>query len=230
MIPLGGFNMTPKVKICGITDAAALQAAVRGAADMVGFLHYPASPRHIEIQDAARLRALLPEETQVAAVGVDMPDDLLQQLREHLRPHFFQLHGDESPQRAAHIRQRFGIPVIKAVRVRTSENIALAEAYHAAVDMLLFDAHSDNLPGGNGIAFNWSLLPSSCPAAKNPPPVWILSGGLTPENVADAIKQTGAPIVDVSSGVETAPGRKDPQRIEAFLRAAKAVTQGESPP
>ena len=209
--------MSIGVKICGISGPAALEAATGCGADMVGFLHYPASPRHVEPHAAERLRALLPGEVQAVAVGVDMEDALLEEIHARVRPDFFQLHGTESPGRTAEIGRRFGVPVIKAIRVRGARDIARAEDYRGSADLLLFDGGGEALPGGNGAAFDWSLL------RRRQEGGWILSGGLTAGNVADAVRQTGASMVDVSSGVESAPGQKDPERIRRFLKAAKSA-------
>ena len=209
-----------RVKICGIRQEEALDAAVAGGADMVGFLHYPASPRHVEVQEAGRLRALLPERVKAVVVGVDMADELLAELNARVRPDLFQLHGLETPQRVAEVRGRFGVGVIKALRVRDGRDIEAAEAYRGSADMILFDGCGAALPGGNGMTFDWSLLGGYRGAGG-----WILSGGLTAENVADGILQTGATAVDVSSGVETAPGQKDAARIMGFLKAAKGAVE-----
>lgn len=209
--------MIPCVKICGISEPPALETAVRFGADMVGFLFYPPSPRHIEIDNAATLRTLLPSRVGVVVVGVDLTDAQLLELKNQLQPDYFQLHGSESPERVKEIRSRFRTSVIKAIRVRDGEDVAQAESYRDVADLLLFDAYGEALPGGNGIRFDWSLLRHLRGRRE-----WILSGGLTPETVNDAIRQTGAPIVDVSSGVENARGKKDPSRIESFLVSAKA--------
>ena len=211
--------MPPQVKICGISDDAALKTALRCGADMLGFLHHPASPRHIEPGDAARLRADVGGRARVVAVGVDMSDALLEELFEKVRPDFFQLHGSETPQRVKEVRERFGIGIVKAIRVRDNKDIEQARAFEDTADMLLFDSHTETLAGGTGVVFDWALLHE----IRNKD-AWILSGGLTPENVTDAIKQTGAPAVDISSGVENAPGKKDSKKIERFLQTVKAAT------
>lgn len=217
--------MGPRIKICGISKRHALEAAIQFGADMVGFIHYPPSPRHIELDKAAQLRALLPLQIKTVAVGVDMEDELLQELRNRLQPDFFQLHGSESPYRVKEIRARFKVGVIKAIRVQNGEDIARAENYRSTADLMLFDAHGEALPGGNGIVFDWTLLRQRKETGE-----WILSGGLTPETVIDAIRRTGAPIVDVSSGVESEPGKKDPKRIQQFLLAARTEMKVEAQP
>ena len=209
--------MPTRAKICGISRVDALEAAVAAGAAMVGFLHYPASPRHIEPEAAASLRERLPKHVSAVSVGVDMEDPLLERLATEIRPDFFQLHGQETPERVAAVRERFGIPIIKAMAVRSAADIATATAYQERADLLLLDGCGTALPGGNGITFDWSLL-ADFPSENRD---WILSGGLDPENVAEAIARTSPPCVDVSSGVESAPGRKDPSRITAFLRAVR---------
>ena len=209
--------MSVRVKICGISRPASLQAAIGCGADMVGFLYYPDSPRHVEPEAAGKLRAALPKEMQAVSVGVDMDDRLLEEIHARVRPDFFQLHGMETPRRAEQIRRRFGVPVIKVIRVRGAEDIAGAAEYENSADLLLFDTGGGAAPGGTGTTFDWDLLQPYRDRGG-----WILSGGLTAENVADAIRQTGAAMVDVSSGVESAPGQKDANRIERFLGAAKS--------
>lgn len=212
-------RMPPQVKICGISSDVTLKTALRCGVDMLGFLHHPASARHIEPDDAAQLRASVGDHARVVAVGVDMSDALLEELFEKLRPDLFQLHGSETPQRVKEVRDRFGIGTIKAIRVRDNKDVERAHAFEDAADMLLFDSHAEALAGGTGVVFDWTLLRE----LRNKD-AWILSGGLTPENVAPAIKQTGAPVVDVSSGVESSPGKKDSKKIERFLQTVKATT------
>ena len=211
--------MLPQVKICGITDDIALETALRCGADMLGFLHHPASVRHIDADRAARLRANVAARARVVVVGVDMSDALLEELSEKLCPDFFQLHGSEAPQRVKEVRKRFGVGVIKAIRVRDGRDIEQAHAFEGIADLLLFDTYTETLAGGTGLVFDWALLRKLRNKGK-----WILSGGLTPENVGDAIEQTGAPAVDVSSGVESDQGKKDPKKIERFLQTAKTAT------
>jgi phosphoribosylanthranilate isomerase len=215
--------MSVKVKICGIKTPEALQAALAARADFVGFVFYPPSPRSLAPEVAAELAELARANAAVVALIVDADDATIDEIVRKVDPDFLQLHGSETPERAAEIVQRWGKPVIKAIKVETAEDGAGALAYADIAALILFDAKAPKtlagaLPGGNGIAFDWHLLD----AVKDRVP-FMLSGGLTPENVGDAIAATGAEIVDVSSGVETAPGIKSPDLIRQFIDAARAV-------
>jgi phosphoribosylanthranilate isomerase len=207
------------VKICGLKTAEAVAAARDGGASHVGFVFFPPSPRAVAIDVAAGLAAPLRGRAEVVALTVDADDDLVAAIVAGLKPDLLQLHGAETPARCAALRARFGVPVMKAVRLATAADLAPVPAYVPVVDWLLFDAKppptlAGALPGGNGIAFDWRLV-----AGLDPGRPFMLSGGLDPDNVATAIRLTGARAVDVSSGVERAPGDKDPVRIAAFLAA-----------
>ena len=212
--------MTVSVKICGLNNPQSVQAVIDAKADYAGFVYYPASPRHITLSQAATLKALLPANIQSVSVLVDPDDGLLNEVADVVRPSFMQLHGKESSERVKAIRERFtAIKIIKAISIRTKEDIQAANEYMDCADMLMFDAKAPDgakLPGGNGSSFDWNLLKERHFALP-----WMLSGGLTTENVAQAVKQTGALIVDVSSGVEQKAGVKDAALIEAFTKAAK---------
>lgn len=210
----------PLVKICGLTTPATLAAALEAGADMVGFVFFSKSPRHLEPAAAAALARMADRRALKTALTVDADDATLDALVAALDPDLLQLHGAETPERCAAIRARFGRPVMKALGVATADDLAVAPAYAAVCDRLLFDAKPPPgaaHPGGNGLAFDWRLI-----AGLDPGRPWLLSGGLTPENVAEALRLTGAPGVDVSSGVESAPGVKDPERIFTFVHAAHA--------
>ena len=199
-----------------------MAAALDCGADYVGLVFFPKSPRHVSLDQAASLAAQARGRAHVVALIVDAPDAEIAAITQKVAPDFFQAHGAESPQRVEAIARQFG-PVIKAIPVAASTDIAAARDYRAAASMVLFDAKAPEnlanaLPGGNGVSFDWSLL-----AADGRPRRFMLSGGLTPENVASAIAMTGAPIVDVSSGVESAPGLKDAVRIRNFIEAARAA-------
>lgn len=206
------------VKICGINSPAAARAAKR--ADFAGFNFYPPSPRHVTPARAARLAAHLPRRVKRVAVLVDPDDEELRDVIATLRPDFLQLHGKETPARVAAIRRAYKIKVIKALGISTKADFKRVEPYLAVADALLFDAKPPKrrgaLPGGNAVSFDWTLLAGQ--KWKRP---WLLSGGLSPDNVAEALRITGAPAVDVSSGVEDRPGRKSPARIAAFIAAAR---------
>lgn len=217
--------MTVQVKICGISTEAALDAAVGGGADYVGLVSYPKSPRHVEPPLAQRLAAHARSkraDIKVVALVVDADDRTLRTLNESVKPDIIQLHGGETPERAGVIAAMTGRSIWKAVSVSSRDGVVAADAYlrPGCADLILFDAKpsANALPGGNGLAFDWTMLD----AWSRP---FVLAGGLTPGNVAAAIKLTGAPIVDVSSGVESAPGVKDPELIRRFLDAAKTAKQ-----
>jgi phosphoribosylanthranilate isomerase len=212
------------VKICGLSSAATLDVALESGADMVGFVFFEPSPRNLSTGAARALAAEVRGRAKKVALTVDAEDAKLQAIVEALAPDILQLHGKETPQRVRTIRARFGIPVMKAIGVASPADLAKTEAYAEAADTLLFDAKPAPeavLPGGNGQAFDWSILKGF--AADRP---WMLSGGLDATNVAEALTATGARAVDVSSGVESAPGMKDPARIAAFIAAVRALSPG----
>ena len=208
----------PKIKICGITAREALEAAIAARADFAGLNFYPPSPRCVSINDAATLAARAGKRIATVGVFVEPDDALLAEAVAAAKFDAIQLHGAETPERAAQVRARFGLPVWKVLPVATAADVARAGAYSEAADFILFDAKTPKgaLPGGMGLAFDWSLL-----AAWHGPLPWGLAGGLTPGNVAAAIRATGAPLVDTSSGVESAPGVKDVDKIAAFCKAVR---------
>ena len=214
--------MDPIVKICGINSLEALDAALDAGADMVGLVRFPKSPRHLGLEEGQALSVRARGKALRVALVVDADDAALAETVEAFDPDLLQLHGSETPERVAAIRARFGRPVMKAVGIASAGDLAAIEAYQGVADRLLLDAKppaaAEALPGGNGVPFDWRLV-ASLDAAK---PV-MLSGGLDSENVAAAIALTGVQAVDVSSGVERRPGEKDPERIEAFVRAARAA-------
>jgi phosphoribosylanthranilate isomerase len=210
------------VKICGLSSAATLEAALDSGADMVGFVFFEPSPRNLSPSEARALAAQVRGRAQKVALTVDAGDATLEAIVHALAPDVLQLHGKESPERVRALRSRFGIPIMKAIGLASRGDLAKVEAYAEAADTLLFDAKPAPeavLPGGNGQAFDWSILKGF--AAGRP---WMLSGGLDPSNVGEALTATGAGGVDVSSGVESAPGAKDPARIAAFIAAVRALS------
>jgi phosphoribosylanthranilate isomerase len=206
------------VKICGLNAPAAVDAAA--SADFGGFIFFPRSPRHVEPGTAGALAARLPARVKRVAVVVDADDAALDAIVAGLKPDLIQLHGKETPARAREIRARLGCGTIKAMSISEPADLVAAAVFADAVDFLLFDAkppkRPDALPGGNAVSFDWTLL-----AGRRFARPWLLSGGLDAGNVAAAIAASGATAVDVSSGVESAPGRKDPARIAAFIVAAR---------
>jgi phosphoribosylanthranilate isomerase len=213
--------MSTKVKICGLKTEAALEAALAGGADYVGFVFFPPSPRNVAPATAKALAARARGRAKVVALMVDPDDALIDEVVAAVAPDILQLHGQETPERVARIRARWGIPVMKAIPVETADDARAARRFSPAADLILFDARApadSTRPGGNGAPFDWRLLLG----IEGEVP-FVLSGGLTPDNVAEAIRLTGAGVVDVSSGVESRPGEKDPDLIGRFLRAAKGV-------
>jgi len=211
--------MTPIVKICGLSTAPTLEAALKAGADVVGFVFFEKSPRHVGFEAARALGAQARGRARIAALSVDADDDALARIVEVLKPDILQLHGAESPARVREIGRVFARATMKAIGVAAPEDLAAAERYDGAADFLLIDAKPPKgaaLPGGNGLPFDWGLASGFSPTAP-----WLLSGGLDPGNVAEAIARTGARGVDVSSGVESAPGIKDTDRIAAFVAAAR---------
>ncbi len=210
-----------KIKICGLTDEAALHAVIQAKADYAGFVYFPASPRHLTLERAAELKALLPASIQSVSVAVDADDALIKRIAGVLKPDALQLHGKETPERLHAIRKLLpGCQLIKGIPIKTADDVASAMRYSDVADMLLFDARAPELPGmlpgGNGISFDWALLKNR--QFSKP---WFLSGGLNADNVGEAIRLSGATMVDVSSSVERAPGVKDAGLIGAFIKAAR---------
>ncbi|MBM3552855.1 MAG: phosphoribosylanthranilate isomerase [Alphaproteobacteria bacterium] len=206
------------VKICGLSSPETLVAAIAAGADMAGFVFFEKSPRHIDLETARTLGLLAHQRISKVALTVDADDAALQDIVEALAPDYLQLHGDETPARVRDVKARFGLPVIKAAGVATPGDVEAARAYEGVADVILFDAKpapDASVPGGAGVAFDWNLLRGV--AAKH----WMLSGGLTPDNVAEAMRLTGARAVDVSSGVERERGVKDAAKIAAFVKAAR---------
>jgi phosphoribosylanthranilate isomerase len=211
-----------KVKICGLKTAEAVEAALASGADYVGLVLFPASPRNVAVEEARVLADQARGRAGIVALLVDADDALIERVVTEVRPDFLQLHGDETPERVAAVKARWGVPVIKAIKVETAEDADLALSYSGIADMILFDAKPPadaTRPGGHGAAFDWRVLDK----VKDKIGPYMLSGGLDPTNVAAAIAATGAPIVDVSSGVEIRRGEKSPDLIRRFLTAAKGL-------
>ena len=207
-----------KVKICGVRTPATIETAAKEGADFVGLVLFPKSPRYVDLEEARVLAAIARGKISIVAVMVDADDELVSGVAERVRPDLLQLHGDETPDRVAAIKARTGLPVMKAIPVAEAGDSDHAAAYAGIADYILFDAKAASeamLPGGNGVPFDWRLLVG----LKSP---FALSGGLTLANVGEAIRLTGATLVDVSSGVERNPGEKDVCLVRSFIRAAKS--------
>lgn len=214
--------MPVEVKICGLSTPETVEGSVAAGADYIGLNFYPASPRYVTLERAAELAAIARGRVKIVALVVDAPDSLLLEIVSKVDPDFIQAHGLETPERIAGIGRLTGKPVIKAIRVREAADIAAAADFADVASLILYDSKAPEtlgnaLPGGNGHAFDWGLLEGE----KRP--AFMLAGGLTRENVAEAIRVTGAPVVDLSSGVESAPGIKDIGLIRKFIEAAKSA-------
>lgn len=210
--------MDIRVKICGLKESAHVEAAVEAGARYVGFVFFPKSPRNIGLDEAARLTGAVPPGVAKVALTVDATDAELDRITGSVPLDMLQLHGTETPERVAEVRARYGLPVMKAIGIAAPEDLERIAIYGKVADQLLVDAKAPKgapLPGGNGLPFDWRLV-----AKKYWPCPWMLAGGLTPGNAAEAIRLTGARQVDVSSGVETSPGVKDAALIRAIVAAA----------
>ena len=208
-----------QAKICGLSTPEAVAAALAGGAAYLGFMFFAKSPRNVSPEMAARLAAPARGPARIVAVTVDPDDAELDRIAAVLNPDLIQLHGRETPARAAAVAQRTGAGVIKVLQVSDASDVAAAAAYEGAVEHLMFDTKppkDSDRPGGNGASFDWSLL-----AGRRYARSWFLAGGLDPWNAAEALTQSGAPLLDVSSGVERGPGVKDPALISAFLEAVR---------
>ena len=213
--------MSVKVKICGVRTPEVVEAAVAAGGDYVGVVFFAQSPRNVTLAEAALVTKAAAGRIATVAVLVDPDDDLIADVMAIATPDLLQLHGREDPKRMAAIKARFGVPLIKAITVASPEDVAVADRYWDVADIMLFDAKPSPkaaLPGGNGLPFDWRALSG---LQQHRP--FALSGGLTPENVGEAIRLTGAVMVDVSSSVERRAGEKDTGLVQSFIRAAKAV-------
>ncbi|MBM6594117.1 phosphoribosylanthranilate isomerase [Microvirga pudoricolor] len=222
------------IKICGLSTPETLDAALGAGADWVGFVRFPRSPRHVSLDSGRVLSAQARGRARRVLLLVDADDAAIAEALEALDPDLLQLHGHETPERVTAIRARFGRPVMKAVGVGETADLEAVTLYRAVADHVLLDAKPpkspDALPGGNGLPFDWRLLAGLRPGdALDPGGPFMLSGGLHPGNVAEAIALTRPQAVDVSSGVEIGPGLKDPDRIEAFVKAARAAFAAAPP-
>lgn len=209
-----------RVKICGLKTTDMIDAAVSAGAHYIGLNFFQKSPRSVTVEQAAGLAHQVPAGMARVGLVVDVDNAMLDTLTRDVALDMIQLHGHETPARVAEVKARYGLPVMKVVGIADAEDLNVLDSYFAIADQILVDAKppkNADLPGGNGLAFDWGLL-----AGRRWPVPWMLAGGLTPQNVADAITRTGARQVDVSSGVETAPGVKDAGLIDAFCGAATA--------
>ncbi|MEP9374507.1 phosphoribosylanthranilate isomerase [Mesorhizobium sp. KR1-2] len=218
--------MALDIKICGLKTPEAVAAVLAGGASHIGFIFFFKSPRHVTPQQAAQLRQAALGRAKAVAVTVDADDAMLDEIVAAMAPEMLQLHGKETPERVTAVKQRYGLPVIKAFAIREATDLAAIAPYHGLADRFLFDAKppaGSELPGGNGVSFDWRLL-----AGLDAELDYMLSGGLNAANVGDAIRLANPPAIDISSGVESAPGVKDVALIENFFRAVRAATDNRA--
>ncbi|WP_169566576.1 phosphoribosylanthranilate isomerase [Sneathiella limimaris] len=214
---------TVAAKICGLNDPVSLKSALDAGAEYIGVVFFPPSPRSLMPAEAKELFGDYRGSAKLVGLFVDPDDELIRSALEAVPLDILQLHGNETPERVQEIRVKFGKPVMKAVKIATRDDLLQAKAYESVSDMLLFDAKApksmkDALPGGNGLSFDWTMLAdldTTCP--------WMLAGGLTADNVTDAVRISRAKAVDTSSGVETEPGRKDPTEVVRFLEVVHGI-------
>ena len=206
--------MTTLIKICGLSTEAAIDAAALGGASHIGLVHFDKSPRHVTLEQAARLRALTPPQVKVVLLLVNASPSLTEQAFKTVRPDVIQFHGKETAEWLALVKKHMRVEIWKALGLRNADTLANSRRFDGIADRLLYDAPAQALPGGNGVAVDWSLLTGHRHIVP-----WGLAGGLTPDNVGAALAATGAPLVDVSSGVESAPGVKDMDKIARFCQA-----------
>ena len=206
-----------EIKVCGINDQVSMNTAIKCKVDYIGFVFYKNSPRNISMNTSKKLMSARNNLSKIVALTVDPDDEFLFDIKRVVRPDYIQLHGNESPGRCLDIRKKLNIPIIKGINVKNKLNlIQLISEYEDICDMLLLDAPSDVLPGGNGKNFNWNILKDLKPKRK-----WMLAGGLNIKNIKKAIEITKAPVIDISSGLETKKGVKDPRLIEDFVFKCK---------
>jgi phosphoribosylanthranilate isomerase len=214
----------PLIKICGLNTVEALDAALAAGADMVGFVFFPPSPRHLDLEAAHALCGRVAGRAKTVALSVDATDPDLAEITKAIEPDLLQLHGKETPERVAAVKARFQLPVMKALAIAERADLGSIQSYSNVADRLVFDGRPPKdatRPGGLGKPFDWHLLEGLDPGLR-----FMLSGGLDAGNVLEAVRITRAPAVDVSSGVERAPGDKDPEKIRAFIRMARQAGAG----
>jgi phosphoribosylanthranilate isomerase len=219
--------MSIQIKICGITSADAADAAMRAGADFAGLAFHPGSPRNLTQDQASSLAGRIRGRSRLVVLLADARDEDIGTAIAAAKPDFIQLHGRETPERVAAVRLRFGLPVIKAVAIADADDLVQVSAFEKVADMILFDAKAPanaSRPGGHGASFDWQLLRGRTFALP-----WLLAGGITAENVGRALRSAEAPGVDVSSGVETAPGIKSADMIREFVAAARAAEFAKEP-
>ncbi len=208
-----------EIKVCGINDKKSMNTALKYKANYIGFVFYPNSPRNISINQSRELLQLRNKTTKIVALTVNPNDDFLFEIKNEIKPDYIQLHGNENPNRCRYIKKNLNIPIIKGINVKNKLNLVqLTTDFEDICDILLLDAPSEDLPGGNGKKFDWDILKDFKSKKK-----WMLAGGLNIENIEKAIKITKAPAIDISSGLEIIKGVKDPKLIENFIIKCKEL-------
>ena len=205
-----------KVKICGLTEPNSLTAAIEAGADFIGLVFYPPSPRHVEIEVAKYLTNFIPDNVEAVGLFVNPDDETLTNTLNDVPLTMIQLHGDETPARVQEVKNKFNLPVMKAISVSSNDDLTNISAYEDSADWILFDAKGEDLPGGNGTAFDWNILKDY--TGSKP---WMLAGGITPANLSEALQILSPDALDVSSGVEGAKGIKDNDKIRSFISLTK---------
>ena len=208
-----------EIKICGINDKNSMLAAINAEADYIGFVFYKNSPRNLELPIAESLIRFRNKKSKIVALTVDAKDEFINEIKQKIAPDYFQLHGNETPTRCKEIRSKFNIPIIKGLGIQDKTNLEEnTKSFANICDMMILDAPSSNLPGGNGKQFDWNILKGYNSKTK-----WMLAGGINVNNVKDAVKFTKAPGIDVSSGVEISKGIKDPILIRNFITKCRNI-------
>ena len=208
-----------EIKICGINDKNSMLTAINAEADYIGLVFYKKSPRNIELVTAESLIRFRNKKSKIVALTVDAKDEFINEIKQKIAPDYFQLHGNETPARCKEIRSKFNTPIIKGLGIRDKTNLEEnTKSFENICDMMILDAPSSNLPGGNGKQFDWNILKGYNSKSK-----WMLAGGINVNNVKDAVKSTKAPGIDVSSGVEISKGIKDPVLIRNFIRKCRNI-------
>ena len=208
-----------EIKICGINDKLCMDAAIESKADYIGLVFYGKSPRNLSLGDAQQLLKNRNQHSKIVALTVNSDDDFIKEIKQNIKPNYFQLHGNETPLRCKEIKVKFEIPIIKGIGIKNKLDLTKAnQDYENLCDILLLDSPSSILPGGNGEIFNWNIIKNCEPSKK-----WMLAGGLNINNIEKAVKVSNPPAIDISSGVEISKGIKDPEMIKNFITKCRNI-------
>ena len=208
-----------EIKICGINDKLCMDAAIESKADYIGLVFYDKSPRNLSLGDAQQLLKNRNQHSKIVALTVNSDDDFIKDIKQNIKPDYFQFHGNETPLRCKEIKERFKIPIIKGIGIKNKLDLIKAnQDYENLCDILLLDSPSTILPGGNGEIFNWNIIKNCEPQKK-----WMLAGGLNINNIEQAVKISNPPAIDISSGVEISKGIKDPEMIKNFITKCRNI-------